>query len=167
MFSFLTKFTAEQREELVRLREQNVQLLVQNQHQKTTADWLMVRINTLEKEREALTERLFQVAYPVPVIERANERPAPAVPGVYGRPIEDGYVIPEHLRGSMVAQPPMAPPAAKPKPAASAEDEVANSIQAMQAHGAAFEDMGDEEAARLGITHDGAFVVVRDRKSVV
>lgn len=155
----LTKFTAEQREELARLREQNVQLMVQLQHQKTTTDWLITRVNTLEAEREALTERLFKVAYPVPQIERTNERPAAPVTGVFGRPLDDGYVIPEHLKGSMVAQPPMAPPATAPQRPMTADEEVGASIGAMQVGNAAFDDMGDEAAAREGIVHDEAGAV--------
>jgi hypothetical protein len=160
---FITRFTFEQHQELARLREQNTQLTAQLAAARTSNDWLSSRVTSLEFERAALTERLLQVSYPVPVIERTNERPAGTVPGVFGRPVEDGYVIPEHLKGSMVPHPKMAPPdppAAPRRPAMSAEEEMANSISALQASNTTFEDMGDAAAAEQGIAHDDAGNVV-------
>lgn len=160
---FISRFTQEQRDELVGLRAQVTQLSVQLATATATNDWLMARVNGLEKEREALCERLFKVAYDVPVIERTNERRAGPVDGIHGRPIEDGMAVPEHLKSAM-KYPAMAD--ARPRrqrPELSAEDEMASSISAQQVSTAAFDDMGDVEAAEHGIHHteDGAVVYTR------
>lgn len=161
---FITRFTQQQMTELAVLREKVTQLTAQLARSQASQEWLETRVTSLEMERAALTDKLFEVRYPVPVIERTNERAAGAVPGVYGRPVEE-YAIPEHLRGAVVAQPPMAPPAppARPPRPASSEEEVANSISALQASNTTFDDVGDDAARELGIQHDDSGNVVYTR----
>jgi hypothetical protein len=127
-------------------------------------DWLMVRVNSLETERQALFERFMQVAYAAPIIERSNEiRPQPAS-GPVGRPITD-YPL-EPSTPSPAARPAVRMPVMAPEPprgthpvvAAAAKlagtDDPASAISVLQASGAAFEDMGNEAAATLGVGWD-------------
>lgn len=156
---FITRFTFEQRMELQMLREEVRRLSIQIASKDATNEWLMTRVNSLEVERAALTERMLQVSYPVPQIQRINERAAGKVES-YGVPLsDDDYAIPSHLKGAVAPHPRMADPAPRPRPAS---DEVGGSISALQAQ-AAFEDMGDEAAAEAGIIHDDAGAVRHTR----
>lgn len=154
---FVSRWTAEQQHELTMLRERCSQLTAQLASAKTHGDWLETRVTSLELERASLTERLLEVRYPVPVMTRANERPAGTVE-VHGRTVDDEpaqtYVVPPHLKDSMPAMPAMAGQAPRRRPAPSAEEEMASSISALQASAATFEDVGDQAAEAIGAVHD-------------
>lgn len=156
---FVSRFTQARIDELTTLRERVLQLSVQLASAKTHNDWLETRVTSLELERASLTERLLEVRYPVPVMTRANERPAGTVE-VHGRTVDDEpastYVVPPHLKDSMPAMPAMAGPAPRRRPAPSAEEEMQSSISALQASAATFDDVGDEAAAAIGAEHDDA-----------
>lgn len=149
---FISRFGQEQRNELATLRAQVMELRIAVAAKDSTNDWLMVRVNSLEAERAELTAKLFNVHYPAPMIERVGERPAGVVPGIHGRPLEDGMVVPPHLKAAM-RHPAMSDE--KPKTGQpSADDEVGAGIGAHQVSSTTFEDMGDEAAAIHGIRHD-------------
>lgn len=117
-------------------------------------DWLTAQVNTLSHERAALTDKLLSVTYPVPIIERRNEVPARPLPGIVGRPVEDGLPVPLSpvMPGARTDHmPAFAAPAARPW---HAEDAYEGSIPALQAGQTIFEDVGDAAARELGLNHD-------------
>ncbi len=121
--------------------------------QQASADWLMARINSLEIERAALTERVLGIAFPVPQIARMNEVPAGAVEA-HGRPVEE-MAVPPHLAGAMRRMPAMAPPAAAERATRPAPpDDYDASISALHAANVIFDDPGDDAAHKAGIGHD-------------
>lgn len=152
---FIARFTRDQQLEMERLRATVMELRVAIASKDSTNDWLMVRVNSLEAERAELTAKLFNVHYPPPIIERVGERPAGAVPGIHGRPMDDGspsnFIVPTHLTNAMRHPAMTNGPVSNGRPA---EDEVANSIGAHQVSSTSFEDMGDEAAVAAGIQHD-------------
>lgn len=86
--------------------------------------WLTEHVNRLERERAELMARVLAVSFPAMSIDRTG--PADAAP------------TPTQTR--IVGRP--------------VEDDYGNSIPALQAVGALFEDVGDEQAAALGARHD-------------
>lgn len=128
-------------------------------------DWLITRVNSLEHERQGLFERFLQVAYPAPEIARANEYTPSPVRGPVGRPVTDYPAEPSTpapaarpgIRMPVMVQEParVAHPAAAAATKLSAADDPATALSVLQVSGAAFEDMGDEAAEKLGVAWDG------------
>lgn len=156
---FFTRRDTNDIEVIAQLRAENVALHSRVAFQAATIDSLTTYMNTLQGERQALSSRMLDVSYPVPVYARQNEAPVRPVE-THGRAVEDGsaFIIPPHLRDAM------------PRPAAmsgtvpqSAEDVMATSISAAQASAATFDDPGDDAARALGIEHDPLGNVVHTR----
>lgn len=146
--------------ELVEERGRRHQLELQVAQTTQRDDWLMVRINSLENERAALFERFFQVAYAPPAIERSNEQSALRRDGPVGGPITDYPLEPSTPSPAarprmpvMATAPPAHPSAAAAAKMARAED-ATSALAALHANATAFDDMGDEDAAKMGVAWD-------------
>lgn len=143
--------------ELATLRATVQQLEVRAAVAQSGREWLETRVNSLEVERAALTERLLQISYPVPQIVRSNEMPARPVEA-HGRPVDE-YAIPEHLATAMPPRmptmvPPNIPAAMKATKPTTPPDDYDSSISALHASEVSFDDMGEAAAAAAGIRHD-------------
>lgn len=96
-------------------------------------EWLTTHVNRLEAERQVLLERVMGLTLPSPTFEyRRGASPVVSSPP---NKLSDANTPPQNV--------PLT-------------DEYATSIPALQVLGSTFEDVGDEQASALGISHGPA-----------
>lgn len=122
------------------------QLQGENARLKASCDWLAEHCNQLQRERAVLLDRVLQVQIPIMEIAR-EERPMP--------PRLDPELTPEVLKSmaARFAPPPDAERGTVFKPASDG-DRVDVAEKEAQAAMSIFEDMGDERAAKAGVSWD-------------
>jgi hypothetical protein len=128
-------------------------------------DWLMAHVNELKLERAEILEKTLGIQVPVPIIERHPvAAPAPFVPLVGADP---NYAATPPAADSPL--PPLRPNrgdlmqhARDLRDAHSRGEDIAGRMAAALDAGL-FEDVGDDEAKRLGIEHSPGGEVVYSR----
>jgi hypothetical protein len=146
----LTKTKAQLCVDLAAARAENTELRVQLARQTAHFDWLSSHVNELKLERAAMLERCLGIQLAgVPVIQR--DPTAPALPGV------DPAYLPSELKG-----PPLGDVLAKARDIIGEQRrhgaEGRDTLAAADLQAISFEDMGDDQARALGVSHtpDGA-----------
>lgn len=114
-------------------------------------DWLSSHVNELKMERAALLERCIDVRLAgVPIIQREATAALPGSDPNYQPPVN---ALP-NLGDVLAKARELADDARRP------QAEQRDTIAAADMQAISFEDMGDEHARRVGITHDKAGNVV-------
>jgi hypothetical protein len=104
-----------------------------------TQDWLTLHVNRLENERRILTEARLGLVFPAPEISRSPERASPSSFETPPDSTEGQRMDPDVIRGVPH-----------------------DSLPIAQLMAASLEDVGDDQAAELGVSHDAhGFAVYR------
>jgi hypothetical protein len=103
-----------------------------------TQDWLTLHVNRLENERRILTEARLGLVFPAPEISRSPERSSPSSAETAPDDAE------ARLTGDVIRGVPH------------------DAVPLAQLMAASLEDVGDDQAAELGVSHDShGFAVYR------
>lgn len=146
MFSRRSDVELQLIEKLARANATILELSKQIATEKSRFEWLSAHVNQLQTERAILLDRVLGVQVPVMTLERAPEPPAAA-------PTRD-VIDPQKLRSMTAFAPaPGGSPGQVFRPAA---DDVKRRIDDQTL----FEDVGDDEARRIGVGWDGEGVAV-------
>lgn len=104
-----------------------------------TQDWLTLHVNRLENERRILTEARLGLVFPSPEISRSPERSSPSSFETAPDGTEAQRMDPDVVRGVPH-----------------------DALPLVQLMAASLEDVGDDQAAELGVSHDShGFAVYR------
>jgi hypothetical protein len=124
-------------ENLTIARETTSQLQARLAAMQATQDWLTLHVNRLENERRILTEARLGLVFPAPEISRSPERASPSS-------AETAEGAEARLSGDVIRGVPH------------------DALPLVQLMAASLEDVGDDQAAELGVSHDShGFAVYR------